>query len=125
MLIVISEFEGISAGAMWEDLKMGLQHGRDWKRIALVTDVEWMRHMAAWFGWLTPGEMRQFPLADRAAAVDLGRGLTGAARSAHRSAGAYLPISECTAAWWLAAASAVTMYPARTLARSAACTAAT
>ena len=45
VLIVISEFEGISAGAMWEDLKMGLQHGRDWKRIALVTDVEWMRHM--------------------------------------------------------------------------------
>ena len=68
VLIVISAFDGISAGALWEDLKMGLQHGRDWKRIALVTDVEWMHHMAAMFGWLTPGEMRQFPLAERAAA---------------------------------------------------------
>ena len=69
VLIVVNELDGVSPGAMWEDLKMGLQHGRDWKRIALVTDVEWMRHMAAWFGWLTPGEMRHFPLAERADAL--------------------------------------------------------
>ena len=69
VLIVIGEFDGISPGALWEDLKMGIQHGRDWKRIALVTDVEWMRHMASMFGWLTPGEMRHFPLAERPAAL--------------------------------------------------------
>jgi hypothetical protein len=28
-----------------------------------------MRHMASMFGWMTPGEMKHFPLADRAAAI--------------------------------------------------------
>ena len=25
------------------------------KRIALVTDIEWMRHLTALIGWMTPG----------------------------------------------------------------------
>ena len=69
MVIVISEFDGLSAGALWEDLKMGVQHTRAWKRIALVTDVEWMRHMTSMFGWMTPGEVKHFPLAARTEAI--------------------------------------------------------
>jgi hypothetical protein len=69
VVIVFPEFEGMSGGALWEDLKMGLGHLRAWKRIALVTDVEWMIHMTKLFGWMTPGEMKHFPLADREAAI--------------------------------------------------------
>jgi hypothetical protein len=69
VVIVIADFDGLTAGALWEDLKMGIQHLGAWKRIALVTDVEWMRHMASMFGWMTPGEMKHFPLSDRQAAV--------------------------------------------------------
>jgi hypothetical protein len=40
------------------------------KRIALVTDVDWMTHVVHLFGWMTPGEVKTFPLADRQAAID-------------------------------------------------------
>jgi hypothetical protein len=64
-VIVIPEFKGITGGAVWEDLKIGLSHLRKWKRIALVTDIEWMRHLTSLFGWMTPGETKVFGLADR------------------------------------------------------------
>jgi hypothetical protein len=61
-------FEGYEAGAMWEDLKTGFDYGvghhSAWQRLALVTDVEWIRHAAALFGWMVPGEMKVFALAE-------------------------------------------------------------
>ena len=69
VMIVIPGFDGITPGAMWQDLSMGIEHLSGWKRIALVTDVEWMRHMTTLFGWMTPGEVKQFPLAARDDAV--------------------------------------------------------
>ena len=64
-LIVMSDFQGMSGGALWQDLKVGVEHLRAWKRIALVTDIEWMRHMTDLFGWMTPGETRTFSLSER------------------------------------------------------------
>src|ERR1700676_3553711 len=64
-LIVMRDFQGMSGGALWQDLKVGVEHLRAWKRIALVTDIEWMRHMTDLFGWMTPGETRTFSLAER------------------------------------------------------------
>jgi len=64
-LIVMRDFQGMSGGALWQDLKVGVEHLRAWKRIALVTDIEWMRHMTDLFGWMTPGETRSFSLAER------------------------------------------------------------
>lgn len=68
-VVVIPEFRGMSGGAVWEDLKMGAEHFRAWKRIALVTDIDWMRHLTSMFGWMTPGETRTFPLDQRDEAV--------------------------------------------------------
>ncbi|HEY6415140.1 MAG TPA: STAS/SEC14 domain-containing protein [Acidimicrobiales bacterium] len=68
-VIVITNFDGLSAGALWQDLKMGVEHLRAWKRIALVTDIEWMNHVTALFGWMTPGEVKHFQLAERTAAI--------------------------------------------------------
>jgi hypothetical protein len=69
VVIVMEQFDGISGGALWQDLKMGVTHLRGWKRIALVTDIEWMVHMTAMFGWMTPGEVKHFSVAERADAI--------------------------------------------------------
>ena len=69
-VIVIRDFGGMSGGALWQDIKVGFEHLRAWKRIALVTDIEWMRHMTDLFGWMTPGETKTFALAQRDEAVE-------------------------------------------------------
>ena len=61
-LIVMREFDGISGGAIWQDLKMGVEHLHAWKRIALVTDISWMSPRTDLFGWLTPGKTKTITL---------------------------------------------------------------
>jgi SpoIIAA-like len=68
-VVVIPESGGMSGGAVWQDLKVGVEHLRAWKRIALVTDIDWMAQMTALFGWMTPGEVRVFRLAQRDEAI--------------------------------------------------------
>jgi len=55
-----SDFAGIEAGAVWEDTKVGMSHLTRWERLAVVTDVEWIRHTMKLFGFLVPGEMKVF-----------------------------------------------------------------
>jgi SpoIIAA-like len=65
---IVLEFpawSGFTGGAMWEDMKMGIERLTKWKRIALVTDLDWMRHAVSIFGWMTPGDVKTFSLADR------------------------------------------------------------
>jgi hypothetical protein len=69
IVLVFERFDGLSGGALWQDLRMGVEHLTSWKRIALVTDIDWMRDLAALFGWMTPGELKHFPLAKQDAAV--------------------------------------------------------
>ena len=69
-VIVMSDFDGMSGGALWQDLKMGVEHLRAWKRIALVTDIGWMSHMTELFGWMTPGETKTFSMDRRDEAID-------------------------------------------------------
>lgn len=69
IVLIFPEFGGYSPGAAWEDLKLGVGNFRHWKRIALVTDVEWMTHLVGLFGWMVPGDVRHFALADRDAAI--------------------------------------------------------
>ena len=68
-LMVMKDFDGIAGGAVWQDLKMGFEHFRAWKRIAVVTDIPWMTHVTDLFGWMTPGKTKTFPLAQRDAAI--------------------------------------------------------
>ena len=69
IVLVFPTWDGLSGGAAWQDLKMGVEHLTHWMKIALVTDVEWMEHLTHMFGWMTPGELRHFPLAERDAAI--------------------------------------------------------
>src|SRR5262245_10222135 len=58
------DFTGLDLGALWQDLKtagtVGLKHRRAWRRFAVVTDKDWLRHAVSGFGWLSPGELRVF-----------------------------------------------------------------
>ncbi len=64
------DFEGFDVGALWEDTKVGLGHLAAWERIALVTDVDWLRTAAKAMGFMMPGEVRVFPNAELDAARD-------------------------------------------------------
>jgi hypothetical protein len=74
IVLVIPDFGGVTAGAMWQDLKMGIEKFHAWKRIALVTDIDWMTHALSMFGWMTPGEVKHFPMAEKGDAVNWARG---------------------------------------------------
>ncbi|HEY1273529.1 MAG TPA: STAS/SEC14 domain-containing protein [Thermoleophilaceae bacterium] len=58
------EFGRFTPGALMADTKtgltLGLGHLRSWRRCALVTDVDWIRHTVELLGWMTPGELRLF-----------------------------------------------------------------
>jgi hypothetical protein len=69
IVLVFERWDGLSAGAAWEDLKLGMEHITKWKRIALVTDLDWMITVTSLFGWMTPGELKRFPVAERDQAV--------------------------------------------------------
>ncbi|MDD2581812.1 MAG: STAS/SEC14 domain-containing protein [Desulfuromonadaceae bacterium] len=54
------EFTGFDAKAMWDDAKVGLQHFSSWERVAVVTDVGWIRTALKAFGFAMPGHVRVF-----------------------------------------------------------------
>lgn len=54
------DFVGIDPGAVWEDTKIGIAHMRHWERIAVVTDVEWIRLAIQAFRLLMPGALKVF-----------------------------------------------------------------
>jgi hypothetical protein len=54
------EFTGMDAGAVWEDFRVGMSHLRGWERIAVVTDVDWIRHAINAFRFMLPAEIRIF-----------------------------------------------------------------
>jgi hypothetical protein len=57
-----AEFAGIDPGAVWEDFKVGMEHLRRWERVAVVTDVDWIKHTMMAFAFLMPAELKVFPV---------------------------------------------------------------
>jgi hypothetical protein len=72
LLFEVDSSFGMSAGTVLEDaktgLKLGLGHMKAWKRTAIVTEVDWIRKAVKAFGFMAPGEMRVFDLAELGAA---------------------------------------------------------
>ena len=69
MLSVMTEdFTGMELSAMWDDMTYGLKHWHDLSHIAAVTDVGWLRNMAAVMTPFFPGEVKIFKLAEIAQA---------------------------------------------------------
>lgn len=64
---------GFEPAAIWADVKASvsneLRHRDSWRRIALVTDLDWVTRAASLFGWMAPGELKLFKLDDEPAAA--------------------------------------------------------
>ncbi|WP_315802401.1 STAS/SEC14 domain-containing protein [Bradyrhizobium sp. SZCCHNS3002] len=58
----------LDAGAMWEDFKIGIEHLMRWDRIAVVTDIEWIRTAVRLFAFMMPATTRVFSLSEAAEA---------------------------------------------------------
>ena len=54
------DFSGFEAAAAWDDAKLGLKHLAGWEKMALVSDVEWIRAALRIFGLAIPGHVRVF-----------------------------------------------------------------
>jgi hypothetical protein len=47
-------------GAAWEDLRIGIEHIPQWERVAVVTDVGWVRHTVNALRFLISSDVRVF-----------------------------------------------------------------
>jgi hypothetical protein len=54
------DFSGFEAEAMWDDAKIGLKHISGWERVAVVSDIEWIRAGMNVFRLVIPGRIRVF-----------------------------------------------------------------
>ncbi len=54
------QFLGLEPGAMWADFAVGVEHLLRWERIAVVTDVDWIRNAVNAFRFLMPQQVRVF-----------------------------------------------------------------
>ncbi|MFK7881532.1 STAS/SEC14 domain-containing protein [Roseobacter sp.] len=57
-------FDGYSAGAIWDDMRFGFSHLTSFSKLALVTDIDWIRKSAKLFGSLMPTEAMVFDVED-------------------------------------------------------------
>jgi hypothetical protein len=64
LYVLGDDFDGYSGGAMWEDTKVGVSHWSKWEKIALVTDHAAYADGVKVFGWMVPGEIEVFSVAD-------------------------------------------------------------
>ena len=66
--VIAPDYEGFGHGGLVEDLKQGfgalIGHRSAFKRIAIVTDKEWVAHTVHVVGWMVPGELEVFGLDD-------------------------------------------------------------
>ena len=66
VFVVGPGFERLELGALAEDTKaeitLGLGHHDAWKRLALVTDVDWIANIWRTFAWLGAGEVKVYEL---------------------------------------------------------------
>ena len=54
------DFTGYTAAAMWDDAKVGMKHLTDFEKIAVVSDVDWIRGAVRVFGFAIPCPVKVF-----------------------------------------------------------------
>jgi SpoIIAA-like len=62
------DFSGIDPTAVWTDFRVGMEHFTRWERMAVVTDVDWIKHTMQFFAFMMPGQLRIFPSSEAAEA---------------------------------------------------------
>jgi hypothetical protein len=64
LYVLGDDFDAYSPGAVWADTKLWAGHLRAWKRVAIVSDADWLENGIKAFGWLMPGEVKVFETDD-------------------------------------------------------------
>ncbi len=62
LLVRLGDFDGWSAGALWEDIKFDARHFNDIERLAIVGDEKWEKGMAVFCKPFTTAEVRFYPI---------------------------------------------------------------
>jgi SpoIIAA-like len=60
LYVLGKDFDSYSAGALWADTKMVAGNRKAWKKVAIVSDADWLENSIKAFGWLMPGEVKIF-----------------------------------------------------------------
>ncbi|MEM6462271.1 MAG: STAS/SEC14 domain-containing protein [Pseudomonadota bacterium] len=64
ILVVLGDgFDGATASAMWDDMWLGLGHIMAFSKLAIVSDIDWVRHSTKFFGPLIPAQVLVFETA--------------------------------------------------------------
>jgi len=58
-----AEFEHYELKAILEDSKIGIKFFNDYEKIAIVTDMNWLKNGVHIFGFMIPGEIKVFDIA--------------------------------------------------------------
>ncbi len=61
-----SELDGWELRAAWDDLKLGLKHGNEFDKIAILGNKKWQEYGTKVASWFTSGEVKYFEDADDA-----------------------------------------------------------
>ncbi len=68
ILVEMHDFHGLTAGALWEELKFDLKHFNDFEKLAVVGEEKWQEWMTRFSKPFTSAEVRFYPPEDIAAA---------------------------------------------------------
>jgi hypothetical protein len=60
VIVLDDDWKNFAISAGWQDTKLGIGHITKWKRCAVVTNHDWVRHGTGLFGWMIPGEVKVF-----------------------------------------------------------------
>jgi hypothetical protein len=55
-----ANFTSYDPGAIWEDMKIGMEHPTRWERVAVITDVDWIVQMMRLLSLLMPFPTKLF-----------------------------------------------------------------
>jgi hypothetical protein len=69
LLVQLVDFGGWSAGAAWEDTKLGVRHFNDIGKLAIVGDSLWEKGMALFVKPFTGATVKYFDVADSSEAI--------------------------------------------------------
>jgi hypothetical protein len=68
LFVLDTDVSNLTGGAWYDDIKMGLKHLLQWKKIAIVSDQKGVNKFTNVFGHVMPGEVKAFTIAELATA---------------------------------------------------------
>ena len=60
VLLDATKFKGWELRAAWDDFKLGLKHGKEFDKIAIVGHSKWLQYAAKMGSWFVAGQSKHF-----------------------------------------------------------------